>query len=343
MRSATSNFVALDHRMELPIIAIFRGGYSGESVISHQSAQRMMLSIDTDRFRPVFITISKEAWTCEDREGKAITFDRGTFSISIGDPPDRIAAALIAIHGSPGEDGKLQGMLEIYGIPFQTGDVLSMAITFSKSATVALLKQQGFPVAPSIMLSPGDRYTDRMAVLGFPVFVKPDRSGSSLGVSKVKEQAELMPALDLAFAESDQVLVEAAVKGRELTCGVIRIGGELRALPICEIKTSREFFDYEAKYHSNDTQEIIPADLPPSITQMIQDRSVAIYKAFNCRGMVRVDHFWTGGSGEDAIVTIELNTVPGFSGASIFPKMIEAAGLSVKEVINALIGEMVGK
>ncbi len=328
--------------MQLPLIAVFRGGYSGESVISHQSAQRMMDAIDHDRARSVFITISNEAWTCEHPQGGSLELDRADLTVQLDGERTRIEAALIAIHGSPGEDGKLQGMLEMYGIPFQTGDVLSMSITFSKSATVALLKQQGFPVAPSIILSFGDRSIDRIKDLGFPVFVKPDRSGSSLGVSKVKEQAELMPALDLAFAESDQVLVEAAVTGRELTCGVIRIGSEAKALPICEIKTSREFFDYEAKYHSSDTQEIIPADLPVGISQMIQQRSVAIYKAFNCRGMVRVDHFWTGGMDAGSVITIELNTVPGFSGASIFPKMIEAAGLSVKEVINGMIAEMVG-
>ncbi|MDQ3100592.1 MAG: D-alanine--D-alanine ligase, partial [Bacteroidota bacterium] len=132
-----------------------------------------------------------------------------------------------------------------------------------------------------------------------------------------------------------------AVQGREVTCGVLRSGDEVRTLPVCEIKTSREFFDYEAKYHSKDTQEIIPAEIPDQITRMIQERSAAIYRAFNCRGMVRVDHFWTGGNDAGSIVTIELNTVPGFSGASIFPKMLEAAGLQVKDVINGMIGEMV--
>lgn len=328
--------------MKRPLIAVFRGGYSGEAVISHQSARRMLEAVDADRYEPIYVTISDRAWSCEDPNGNVIELDRGGLSIERGKGTERIDAALIAIHGSPGEDGKLQGMLDMLKIPYQTGDVLCMAATFSKFATVALLKQQGFPVSPSVLLHKDIADLDSINRLGLPVFVKPDRSGSSLGVSKVKQQADLRPALDIAFAECDQVLVEGAVTGRELTCGVIQKNGEVTALPICEIRTSREFFDYEAKYHSSDTEEIIPADLPDHIRRMVQQRSAAIYKAFNCRGMVRVDHFWTGGDDEGSVITIELNTVPGFSGASIFPKMLEAGGIPIGGMVNGMIGEMLG-
>ncbi len=329
--------------MSKPLIAVFRGGFSGESVISHQSADQMMAALDSDRFDAVFISIDAKAWECSRANGEAIALDRSDLSIGSGTGKRRPAAALIAIHGSPGEDGKLQGYLDLLGIPYQTGDVLNMSLTFSKSATIAMLKQQGFPVAPSLLLHRHSTIeTGRLIGMGLPLFVKPDRSGSSLGVTKVKKAEELEKAIEDAFAECDQILVEAAISGRELTCGVLSINGEVKALPICEIRTSREFFDYEAKYHATDTEEIVPAPLPDTITAMVQERSVAIYKAFNCKGMVRVDHFWTGGNEPDDVITIELNTVPGFSKASIFPKMIAAAGMGVEEVVNELVAGLVG-
>ncbi len=328
--------------MPKPLIAVFRGGFSGESVISHQSADQMMAALDSDRFDAVFISIDTEGWKCSRASGEAISLDRSDLLIGTGTSKRKATAALIAIHGSPGEDGKLQGYLDLLGIPYQTGDVLNMSLTFSKSATIAMLKQQGFPVAPSLLLHRHSTVDiDRLIGMGLPLFVKPDRSGSSLGVTKVKRTDELEKAIEDAFTECDQVLVETAVTGRELTCGVLSINGEVKALPICEIRTSREFFDYEAKYHATDTEEIVPAPLPDPITAVVQDRSVAIYKAFNCKGMVRVDHFWTGGNRPTDVITIELNTVPGFSKASIFPKMIRAAGMSVEEVVNGLVAGMV--
>ncbi len=330
--------------MQRPLIAVFRGGYSGESVISHQSARRMIEAVDATRYDAVYITIDPGTWSCEDAQGTAIPLDRGDLSLDRGNGKERVTAALIAIHGAPGEDGRLQGYLDMLRIPYQTGDVLCMSLTFSKYATIALLREQKFPVAPSVLVHKHARQAlVGIEALGLPVFVKPDRSGSSLGVSKVKTAAELAPALELAFAECDQVMVEGAVTGHELTCGVMRLNGEVIALPICEIRTSREFFDFEAKYHATDTEEIIPAPLPDHITAMVQERSKAIYQAFNCGGMVRVDHFWTGGDEPGSVVTIEMNTTPGFSGASIFPKMIEAADMQVSAVVNGMIQEMLGR
>ncbi|MBK6946374.1 MAG: D-alanine--D-alanine ligase [Flavobacteriales bacterium] len=327
-------------RTTLPFIAIVRGGYTGESVISLQSAATMMDALDRSRYDAAFVTLDRTKWTCETSDGNVLTFDRGTFSADRGNGLERFDGALIAIHGTPGEDGKLQGYLDIMGVPYQTGGVLCMALTMSKFSTTGLLRQFGFPVAPSFLIH--DQYDETqeriLKDIGLPCFVKPDNSGSSLGISKVKTEAELAPALVLAFAEDSAVLCEAMVTGRELTCGVVRLKGEVRALPICEIKTSRDFFDYEAKYHAADTQEIVPADIPEDVTRTIQDRSSAIYEALNCKGMVRVDHFWTG----TEVVTIEVNTTPGFSPASIFPKMIRAAGLSVEEVVNGIVAELIG-
>lgn len=323
--------------MVRPLIAICRGGYSGESTISHQSAARMMKAVDPDRYDPLFVTIARDAWQCQDADGSAIPFDRALFGVDRGNGSERFAGALIAIHGTPGEDGPLQGYLDMLGVPYQTGGLLNLALTFSKYSTTALLDHLGFKVARSVMLlRDTPRSTEHVASIGYPCFVKPDRSGSSLGVTKVSSPDGLTTALDAAFAECHVVIVEAAVSGAELTCGVMHLDDTLQALPVCEIRTSREFFDYEAKYHAADTEEIIPAPLPDDVTALVQERSKAIYRALDCRGMVRVDHFWTG----KELVTIEVNTVPGFSGASIFPKMLEAAGMSVDEVINRHIDLM---
>lgn len=323
--------------MHRPLIAVFRGGYSGESVISHQSAARMMQALDPAQYTGVFVTVTREEWTCADRDEHPLPWNRASLRVDLGKGPEAVAAALIAIHGSPGENGLLQGYLDMLGIPYQTGGVLNMALTFSKFSTTAMLRQMGFPVAPSVLLlRDAQDAHERVQALGFPCFVKPDQSGSSLGVTKVKHPDALQAALDLAFQESDAVMVEGAVIGRELTCGVLRTAGTVRPMPVCEVRTSREFFDYEAKYHAQDTEELIPAPLPEEVTQLVQDRSVAIYKALQCRGMVRVDHFWTG----TELITIELNTVPGFSGASIFPKMLAVDGMGVEQAIHGLVAEM---
>ncbi|MEO8068093.1 MAG: D-alanine--D-alanine ligase family protein [Flavobacteriales bacterium] len=328
-----------------PLIAVFRGGYTGERVISMQSAKRMMDSIDAARFDAVYMTVGRDAWTCETADETPVPLDRGLLTIPQGDkakgPQRRPDAALIAIHGAPGEDGKLQGLLDMLGIPYQTGGVLNMALSFSKYSTVSLLRQMGFAVAPSVLLHAGESELERTVLekVGLPCFVKPDESGSSLGISKVKAAEELGPALAKAFAEGSAVMAEGSVQGRELTCGVIRLNDHVQALPICEVRHTHEFFDYEAKYHAKDTEELVPAPLPDDVTRTVQQRSEAIYRALNCRGMVRVDHIWTG----EEVYTIEVNTTPGFSGASIYPKMLEVAGIGVANAVNSLIEGMMKK
>ena len=325
--------------MSKPLIAIIRGGFTGESVISMQSADRMMQAVDRDRFDPAFVTVGRDVWSAEAPDGTSLLLDRGTLTIS-GRKAD---GALIAIHGPPGEDGKLQGFLDVAGIPYQTGDVLNMALTFSKHATVSTLRQAGFPVAPSVLMdqagmpADGKALNDMIAQTGLPCFVKPDQSGSSLGISKVNRAEALGAALQKAFKESELVMVEGALQGREFTCGVLRMKDRAIALPVCEIRTTREFFDYHAKYHDPATEEIIPAPLPDEVTRLIQARSVAIFNTLRCRGMARVDHIWDG----KEVFTIEVNTTPGFSGASIYPKMLEVSGIGVAAAVNGLIEEMV--
>jgi D-alanine-D-alanine ligase len=329
--------------MARPLIAVFRGGYTGESVISMQSARTMMEAIDGTAFEAVYITVSRDAWTCERADGTPVPFDRALLTADRGTGHERFAAALIAIHGTPGEDGKLQGYLDMLNVPYQTGGVLAMALTMSKFSTTSLLRQMGFHVAPSVLLRTRDADTEAhvLQVVGLPCFVKPDGSGSSLGISKVKTASELPAALDKAFAEDASVMCEGFARGRELTCGVLRLNGAVQALPVCEIRTSSEFFDYHAKYHAADTQEIIPAPIPDRVKRIVQERSVAIYTALKCAGMVRVDHIWSDpGENEQDVVTIEVNTTPGFSPASIYPKMLEVAGIGVAGAITGLVAAM---
>lgn len=326
--------------MTRPLIAVVRGGYTGEAVISLQSARTMADALDPARYDVVYVTVERAGWSCSRLDGSALPFDRALFTVDRGHGMERIAAVLIAIHGTPGEDGKLQGYLDMLDIPYQTGGVLAMALTMSKYSTTGLLRQMGFRVAPSVLLRGRPAGTEERILqeVGLPCFVKPDGSGSSLGISKVKVATDLPAALDKAFAEDPTVMCEAYVQGRELTCGVIRLGGVVRALPVCEVRTSSEFFDYHAKYHATDTEELIPAPLPNAVTRIVQERSVAIYVALKCNGMVRVDHIWQDpGEGDDAVVTIEVNTTPGFSSASIFPKMLEVDGIGVRTAMNAIV------
>ncbi|MCB0765698.1 MAG: D-alanine--D-alanine ligase [Flavobacteriales bacterium] len=329
--------------MATDLIAVFCGGYTGESVISLQSARIMMDALDATRYEGLFVQVDRSGWTCTRADGQEIPFDRALFTADRGQGHERFAAALIAIHGPPGEDGRLQGYLDMLDVPYQTGGVLAMALTMSKYSTTGLLRQMGFPVAPSVVLRGRDAGTEARVLreVGLPCFVKPDGSGSSLGISKVKTADELPAALDKAFAEDRSVMCEGFVRGRELTCGVIRLPDGVQALPICEIRTTSEFFDYHAKYHAADTQEIVPAPIPETVARIVQDRSVAIYEALDLDGMVRVDHFWKD-PGEQAtdVVTIEVNTTPGFSAASIYPKMLNAAGIGVPGAINGLVEVM---
>ncbi|MCC6542595.1 MAG: D-alanine--D-alanine ligase [Flavobacteriales bacterium] len=325
------------------LIAVCRGGYTGESVISMQSARTMMEALDPTRYEGLYVQVERSGWTCSRADGRSVPFDRAAFTADRGNGPERFAAALIAIHGTPGEDGRLQGYLDMLGIPYQTGGVLAMALTMSKYSTTGILRQMGFQVAPSLLLRTRTADSEQRILkeVGLPCFVKPDGSGSSLGISKVKAAEDLPAALDKAFAEDRSVMCEGFVRGRELTCGVIGLPEGVQALPVCEIRTTNEFFDYHAKYHAADTQELIPAPIPDEVTRIVQDRSVAIYEALGCRGMVRVDHFWVEpGASPTDVVTIEVNTTPGFSGASIFPKMLNVAGIGVPGAINGLVAGM---
>ncbi|WP_306640522.1 D-alanine--D-alanine ligase family protein [Sanyastnella coralliicola] len=314
-------------------VAVLTGGFSGEAVIAERSAAMVMNNIDRDRYEPVLYRITENDWHAELGDLKH-PIDKNDFSVTAGNETFHPDLAFVMIHGDPGENGILQGYFELLGLPYTTGDVLNMSITFSKSATVRQLRQLGYAVAKGVVLEKGQAHTPTQIVddLGLPLFVKPNEGGSSIGMSKVSTLAELQPAIDGAFEEDDQVLVEQFLEGREVTCGVIPWEGGLKALPATEIITGNAFFDFAAKYEG-ESQEITPADVPSEWMTSVQTTAMKIYGDLHCGGMIRVDFMIVGNQPH----VIEVNTVPGFSEASIVPQQAAAVGISKTEVISALI------
>ncbi len=322
-----------------PTIAFVTGGFSGEATISYQSAIVIEKSIDKERFNYYKIDITLNGWFYESANGEKIEVNKNDFSLLINEELITFDAVLIGIHGTPGEDGKLQGYFDMMHIPYTTCDCATSALTFNKRYTVSVAAFSGLTVARSILLfkntfkSPDELIKN----LKFPVFIKPNNGGSSIGMSKVNSPSEeLGAAIEKAFKEDEQVLVEEFVKGRELTIGVFKSKGDIIALPITEIITKKEFFDYEAKYHGA-SDEITPAEIDESIAEKIRADAIKTYRLFNCRGIVRVDFIYN--EEEQKPYLLEINTVPGQSEASLVPQQVRAMGWSMMEFYTALIDE----
>jgi D-alanine-D-alanine ligase len=315
-------------------VAVVCGGYSGEAVVSMRSAAMVMANIDRDLYTPTQVVISVDRWYALSEQGEEWPVDKNDFSIQVGGEKLRFDGVFMIVHGAPGENGVLQGYFNLMGIPYTTGDVLNMSMTFNKKATTDTLGSLGYQVANSVIVSKKDQW-DAPVILskvGLPCFVKPNNGGSSLGTSKVKEQEGLALAIEKALAVDDQVIIERFVSGTEVTCGVIRWNGQLRALPLTEIVTTQEFFDFEAKYNGA-SEEITPARVDKEVFEKVQELAVKIYGDLNCRGMIRVDFIIQSG----VPFVIEVNTVPGFSEASIIPQQAAAVGIDKKSLISAVI------
>ena len=244
----------------------------------------------------------------------------------------------IAIHGTPGENGLLQGYFDMMGIPYSSCDAFCSALTFNKQACKLFLKEYGINMADAVLIRKGDKIdlAELNKKIGMPCFVKPNDSGSSFGVTKVKEKEELLPAIETAFKESNAVLIETFVNGREVACGVIKTEGKTLLLPLIEIISKNEFFDYEAKYSQGRSDEIAPADMPHAITKEIQRISKHIYEILGCKGIVRVDFIVAEGKP----FFIEINTVPGMTKESLVPKEAAAAGISLEELYSMAVENM---
>ena len=315
-------------------IAVVCGGYSGEAVVSMRSAAMVMEHIDKSRYSPVQVVIEKANWFAL-WNGEKIAIDRNDFSVVLDQNRVTFDGAFIIVHGTPGENGLLQGYFDMIGLPYTTGDVMNMSLTFNKKSTTVYLKSLGFHVAESIVLyeNEGGWDVDRIInQVGLPCFVKPNNGGSSIGTSKVKQKEDLNTAIIKAFKEDGQVIVESFLDGVEVTCGVIKWEGKVKALPMTEIVSKNEFFDFDAKYQGL-SEEITPARISETLFNQIQRLSERIYVEMKCRGMIRVDFIIQ----KETPFVVEINTVPGFSEASIIPQQAACAGIDKTALISAVI------
>ena len=319
-------------------IALITGGYSGEAVISYKSAIAIEKNIDADKWDCYKIDINPDGWFYMVTEGPQVPVDKNDFSIIIKGTKIKFDAILVGLHGTPGEDGKLQGYFDCLKIPYTSCDAATSALTFNKRYTVAVAAFAGMHVAKSLHLFKNIpvQTSTILSNLKLPLFVKPNNGGSSLGISKVKEAGELQQALDKAFNEDDQVLVEEFIKGREFTIGVFKSKGNVIALPITEIISKNEFFDFEAKYQGA-SEEVTPAKVDEAVAEKVRSEAKKAYAVFNCNGIVRMDFIYNETDGNPYL--LEINTVPGQSAASLVPQQVAAMGMSLKEFYSTLIEE----
>lgn len=318
-------------------IAIAAGGDSSEFEISVKSANEVGKVLSA-KYIVYTIIIRGTTWYWEDQKGRYHNIDKNDFNLVVDESRVRFDGVFIAIHGTPGENGLLQGYFDMMGIPYTSCNAFCSALTFNKQACKLFLKEYGITMANAVLLRKGEKL-DLLNIVkqfGLPCFVKPNDSGSSFGVTKVKQKEELLPAIETAFKESDEVLIEAFMNGREVACGVVKTKNKTIVLPVTEIISKNEFFDYEAKYTPGKSDEVTPADMPLSITNEIQRISTLVYDLLGCKGIVRVDFIVIG----EKPFFIEINTVPGMTKESIVPKQAEAAGISLEELYSMVVENM---
>lgn len=321
-------------------IALVTGGFSGEAVISYQSADNILQHLDRELFEVYKIDIQEKGWFYTDQQQTCQTVNRADFSITENGSRVHFDKALMCIHGTPGEDGKLPAYFELIGLPFTGCDASISALTMNKRNTVAVVAAAGIRVAKSY-LAFKDQEVDMEAILSlpFPVIVKPNDNGSSIGMSKIMEPdpEKLKAALDQAFRYSGQVLVEAFIKGREFTIGVMRDATQtIVTLPMTEVvlKQGRELFDFEAKYNG-ETGEITPAEASAEITAQVASEAKKVYQTLGCKGIVRIDFIYH--ESEAYPYMLEVNTVPGQTKESLIPKQVAAKGWTLKDFYTELI------
>jgi D-alanine-D-alanine ligase len=320
-------------------IAVVTGGNSGEYEISLRSGANIANSLDKSLYNSYLIHLRKSDWTYQDFQGKVHAIDKNDFSLFVNDEKIRFDCVFIAIHGNPGEDGKLQGYFEMLEIPYIGCDVMVSALTFNKNYCNRVVQSYGVQIAPSVHLF-RDEPIDEAAIVkavGLPCFVKPCNSGSSVGLSKVNHISDLKTALMCAFEQDNQVLIEQFVKGREITCGVTKTGGKVQSLAITEVICKKEYFDFEAKYNPALAEEITPAQIPQAIEQQCKRTSEKIYAVLGCKGIARIDYIYN----ENGLFFIEINTIPGQTNESIVPKQVRFLGLNFGDLCTQFIEEAI--
>jgi D-alanine-D-alanine ligase len=319
-------------------IALLAGGFSGEYEVSIKSAKYIAANLKADKYKVYTILITRERWFYVSDNGVEINIDKNDFSLSLNGEKIKFDFAFITVHGTPGEDGKLQGYFDMLGIPYNTCDATTSAITMNKAYTKAIVHGiEGLHTARSMQLFQHDGHdvASIAAKLTFPLFIKPNNGGSSVGMSKVHNVAGLPQALERAFREDHQILVEEFIKGREFSVGIVRLQGELRVLPVTEIITTKDFFDFEAKYTDGVTREVTPADLSAEQYKTISRIVSEVYLRLNCHGMTRLDFILQEGTLD--FYFIEINTTPGQTMNSLIPQQVRAAGIDIREFYDALV------
>ena len=318
-------------------IAVVAGGTSSEYVISMRSAETVLDCLDRTSFVPYLIVVEHDQWYAK-INGQDVPVNKDSFSVALEQESVTFAAVYNIIHGTPGEDGKIQGYFDMLGIPYTGCDVLTSAITFSKSICKQLVQTHGITTPQSVTITQHDeqKIPDIAEQFTFPCFVKPNNGGSSFGASKVDQPEQLAAGIRKALEHDREALVEEYIQGQELTCGVYRKDGMAQALPITEIVTKNAFFDFQAKYEGA-SEEITPARVDDALREQCQRLTEKIYTLLGCRGFVRIDYMLK----EETLYFIEANTTPGFSKESIFPQQIRAAGLDIQVMVNQQLRDII--
>ena len=321
--------------MKKRTIAIVAGGDSSELVVSLRSAQGIYSFIDKDRYNLYIVEMEGKRWEVVLPDGSKTPIDRNDFSFVENGEKKNFDFAYITIHGTPGENGILQGYFDLIGMPYSSCNVLVSAITFNKFTCNQYLKGFGIRVSESLILRKGFEILDEEVInkVGLPCFIKPNAGGSSFGVTKVKTKEDIQPAIEKAFKESDEVMIEAFMKGTEITCGCYKSKDKEVVFPITEVVTGNEFFDYDAKYNGQ-VEEITPARIPEETAERVRLLTSAIYDILGCSGIIRIDYIITEG---EKVNLLEINTTPGMTATSFIPQQVRAAGLDIKDVMTDII------
>lgn len=318
-------------------IAIIAGGYSSEYAISLESAKEVMGALNPDKYASTLVKISQEGWQAVTEDG-TYPINKNDFSYQMNGSPVYFDGVFNSIHGTPGENGIMQAYFELVEIPITGCDSFCSSLTFNKFACNNMLKSLGITVAKSMVIRKGERIDAEkiMNVVGLPCFVKPNSGGSSCGISRVNHKKDLVKAIETALEEDEEVIIEAFLKGSELTCGLVKTAGELLIFPLTEIVSKKEFFDYEAKYTPGVADEITPARIPDEIRDECQALSGRIYEILNCKGLVRMDYILSDGK----LWFLEVNTVPGMTPQSIVPQQIRAMGMDPADVYALIMDDI---
>lgn len=316
-------------------IAIVAGGDSSELPVSLRSAQGLYSFMDKEKYNLYIIEIEGHRWEAVISEENKVIIDKNDFSFMKNGEKIQIDFAYITIHGTPGENGILQGYFDLIGIPYSSCNVLVSALTFNKFTLNQYLKGFGIRIAESMLLRHGQPINDNDIIekIGLPCFIKPNADGSSFGVTKVKTKEQIQPAIKKAMDEGGDIMIEAFMKGTEITCGCYKTKKKEVVFPITEVVTSNEFFDYDAKYNGQ-VQEITPARLSQETTERVSCLTSTIYDILGCNGIIRIDYIITE---EEKINLLEINTTPGMTATSFIPQQVKAAGLNIKDVLTDII------